>query len=128
MVTLHLRQMRVPPGQRLIVEEVSWPEFEAIIKELGEHRGTRVVYSQGTLEIVVLLPEHEKTTVIISDLVKVLLDELDMPWESLGSTTLRREDMAAGIEQFVEMSRSSGTAPALCAFRQWVRAHLRPAP
>jgi Uma2 family endonuclease len=128
MVTLHLRQMRVPPGQRLVVEEVSWPEFEAIIEELGEHRGTRVVYSQGTLEIVAPLPEHEKTTVIISDLVKVLLDELDMPWESLGSTTLRREDMAAGIEQFVEMSRSSGTAPALCAFRQWVRAHLRPAP
>jgi Uma2 family endonuclease len=98
MVTLHLQQIRVPPGQRVVVEEVSWPTFEAIVEELGEHRGTRVAYSKGTLEIVAPLPEHEKAKVIISDLVKVLLDELDMPWESLGSTTFRREDMAAGIE------------------------------
>jgi Uma2 family endonuclease len=98
MVTLHLQQIRVPPGQRVVVEEVSWPTFEAIVEELGEHRGTRVAYSKGTLEIVVPLPEHEKSKVIISDLVKVLLDELDMPWESLGSTTFRRKDMAAGIE------------------------------
>jgi Uma2 family endonuclease len=98
MVTLHLQQIRVPPGQRVVVEEVNWPTFEAIVEELGEHRGTRVAYSKGTLEIVVPLPEHEKSKVIISDLVKVLLDELDMPWESLGSTTFRRKDMAAGIE------------------------------
>ena len=44
------------------------------------------------------LPEHEKAKVVISDLLKVLLDELDMPWESLGATTFRREEMAAGIE------------------------------
>ncbi len=43
-------------------------------------------------------PEHEKTKVVLSDLVAILLDELDMPWESLGSSTLRREDMAVGIE------------------------------
>jgi Uma2 family endonuclease len=98
MVTLHLRQLHVPPGQRVLVEDVSWPEFTAIIEELGEHRGTRIAYSQGTLEIVSPLPEHEKVKVVISDLIKVLLDELDMPWESLGSTTFRREDMAAGIE------------------------------
>jgi len=98
MVTLRLRQLHVPPGQRLLVEDVSWPEFEAIVEELGNHRGTRVAYSQGTLEIVSPLPEHEKAKVVISDLVKILLDELDMPWESLGSTTFRREDMAAGIE------------------------------
>jgi hypothetical protein len=50
------------------------------------------------VEVVAPLPEHEKAKVVISDLVKVLLDELGMLWESLGSTTLRREDMAAGIE------------------------------
>jgi Uma2 family endonuclease len=98
MVTLHLRQLHVPPGQRLLVEDVSWPEFTAIVEELGDHRSTRIAYSQGTLEIVSPLPEHEKVKVVISDLIKVLLDELDMSWESLGSTTFRREDMAAGIE------------------------------
>lgn len=98
MVTLQLRQIRVPPGQRLILEDVSWQVFEAILNELGEHRGSRVAYSQGTLEIMTPLPEHQKAKVIITDLVKALLDELNLNWESLGSTTFKREDMTAGIE------------------------------
>ena len=98
MVTLQLKQIKVLPGQRVILEDISWQEFEAILDELGEHRNSRVAYSQGTLEIMVPLPEHEKPKVIIGDLVKILLDELDMYWESLGSTTFKREDMIAGIE------------------------------
>lgn len=31
-----------------------------------------------------------------------------------------------GVTQFVEMSRIAGTAPALRAFRQWVREHIQP--
>lgn len=98
MVTLQLRQIRVPPGQRVLLEDVSWQVFEAILNELGEHRGSRVAYSQGTLLIMTPLPEHERSKVIIGDLVKALLDELDLNWESLGSTTFKREDMTAGIE------------------------------
>ena len=98
MVTLQLRQIRVPPGQRIILEDVSWQVFEAILNELGEHRGSRVAYSQKTLEIMAPLPEHERSKVIIGDLVKALLDELDLNWESLGSTTFKRKDISAGIE------------------------------
>ncbi len=98
MVTLQLRQIRVPPGQRIILEDVSWQVFEAILNELGEHRGSRVAYSQGTLEIMAPLPEHERAKVIIGDLVKALLDELNLNWESLGSTTFKRKDKTAGIE------------------------------
>lgn len=212
MVTLHMRQIRVPPGQTVLIDDIRWEEFEAILEELGDHRGTRLAYHQGTLEIMAPLPEHEKARVVLSDLIKILLDEYDMAWESLGSTTFRREDMAAGIEpddcfyiqhhavmigrdrvdlttdpppdlvlevditsrtqlrayealrvpeiwryhdrtlhvyvwrdeqyilsphsptfpntpipegmmQCIEMSRTTGTAPALRAFRQWVRAH-----
>jgi Uma2 family endonuclease len=88
MVTLQLKQIRVPPGQRVLLEDISWQEFEAILNELGEHRGSRVAYSQGTLEIMVPLPEHERAKVIIGDLVKILLDELDLNWESLGFNDL----------------------------------------
>ncbi|MEA5504360.1 Uma2 family endonuclease [Halotia wernerae UHCC 0503] len=98
MVTLQFRQIRVLPGQRIILEDVSWQVFEAILNELGEHRGSRVAYSQGTLEIMAPLPEHERAKVIIGDLVKALLDELDLNWESLGSTTFKRKDKTAGIE------------------------------
>lgn len=98
MVTLQLRQISVPPGHRVLFHEVSWSEFEAILAELGEHRTTRVAYLNSTLEIRMPLPEHEKPKIIIGDLLKILLDELEINWEPFGSTTFKRQDMKAGIE------------------------------
>jgi Uma2 family endonuclease len=98
MVTLQLRQLSVPPGHRVMFNNVNWQEFEAIIEELGDHRAARLAYSQGTLEIRIPLPKHEKAKVIIGDLVKILLLELEIDYESFGSTTFKREDMAGGVE------------------------------
>ncbi|MGB7417508.1 MAG: Uma2 family endonuclease [Thermosynechococcaceae cyanobacterium] len=95
---LQLQQLSVPPGQRLLLNNISWAALETILDELGEHRNTRIAYSNGTLELMTPLPEHERAKVILGDLVKALLDELDRDWESLGSTTFKREAMAAGIE------------------------------
>lgn len=77
MVTLQLRQIRVPPGQRIELKDVSWEEFEAILSELGESRNTRIAYSQGVLEIVAPLPEHEQAKGVLADLLKALLNEMD---------------------------------------------------
>ncbi|MBD2724954.1 Uma2 family endonuclease [Nostoc sp. FACHB-892] len=98
MVTLQLRQLSVPPGHRVIVHDVKWQEFEAILEELGEHRTSRLAYSHGTLEMRMPLPKHEKAKVIIGDLVKILLEELEINCETFGSTTFKREDMAFGVE------------------------------
>jgi Uma2 family endonuclease len=98
MFTLQLKQLDVPPGHRVLLHNVSWQEFELILEDLGERRATRLAYHQGTLEIVAPLPKHEQTKVVVSNLLVVLLDELDMDWEPLGSTTFRRKEMAAGIE------------------------------
>lgn len=78
MITLRLQQIRVPPGQRIVLDAISWHEFEAIVEALGEHRGTRIAYSKGTVEIVSPRPEHAKARVVMSDLLKILLDELEM--------------------------------------------------
>ncbi|MDH6060245.1 Uma2 family endonuclease [Chrysosporum bergii ANA360D] len=98
MVTLQLRQIDVQPGQCLILRDISWAEFEAILQELGEHRGGRVVYYQGVLEIRMPLPEHEKVKILIGEFVKILLDELEIDWEPYGSTTFKRQEMATGLE------------------------------
>jgi Uma2 family endonuclease len=98
MVTLQLRQLSVPPGHRVMFHDVTWQEFEEILAELGEHRGVRLAYSQGILEMRMPLPKHEKAKVIIGDLVKILLEELQIDCEAFGSTTFKREDMAQGVE------------------------------
>jgi len=98
MVQLQLSQIRIAPGQRVQLGRISWSEFEAISAELGEGRSTRIAYYDGTLEIMTPLPEHETAKVFLGDFVKALLNELEIEWISLGSTTLKQQLMAAGIE------------------------------
>ncbi|MEQ9668612.1 Uma2 family endonuclease [Coleofasciculus sp. G2-EDA-02] len=95
---LELRQLKVQPGNQLLLEDVSWQQFETILTELGEHRAARLSYSNGRLEIMVPLPEHEKAKEIIGDMVKILLSEGGINYESLGSTTLKNERMTQGVE------------------------------
>ena len=95
---LELKRIRVPPGQRVLLQDVSWQEFEVILEDLGEHRASRVAYDKGTLEIMTPLPEHETNKELVSDLVKALLEELDIEFCSLGSTTFQNKEMNKGIE------------------------------
>ncbi|MDY7015450.1 MAG: Uma2 family endonuclease, partial [Cyanobacteriota bacterium] len=53
---LELKQIQIPPGQCVLLHDVSWSEFENILEELGEHRSARIAYNKGVLEIVVPLP------------------------------------------------------------------------
>ena len=74
---MKLQQILVPPGQQLTMTYVSWLMYEQVLEEYGEERGSRINYSQGVLEIMVPLPEHEDDKTIIADLIKILLEEFD---------------------------------------------------
>jgi Uma2 family endonuclease len=90
-------QMRLAPGSTVNIQDISWEEFESILQELGEKRSLRVAYSKPTLEIMVPLPEHEKSKDLISDIVKILLKIAGKSYEPFGSTTFKRENIA-GVE------------------------------
>jgi Uma2 family endonuclease len=95
---LELKQLIVPVGHQLLIKGISWPEYKNILAELGENRSSRISYSQGVLEIMAPLPEHEVGKKIIGNLVEILLEELDIEFWSLGSTTFDEEKMDAGVE------------------------------
>jgi Uma2 family endonuclease len=98
MMLLELKRIHVPPGQRVLLRDVTWQELETILEDLGEHRAARIAYDRGILEIMAPLPEHEYDKEIIGDLVKALLEELNTEFISLGSTTFKNQAMAQGIE------------------------------
>jgi Uma2 family endonuclease len=98
MVMLQLRQLVVQSGQRIQLQNVNWNEFEAILDELGDKRACRIAYSDGVLEIRMPLPKHEVDKELIGDMVKILMEELDIDNECFGSTTFKRQDIAKGIE------------------------------
>lgn len=95
---IELEQIIVPPGERLLLKDVSWQQFEAILEELGEHRGSKVSYSQGNLEIMAPLLEHEKAKTIIGNIVEFLLEEFQIDYEPSASTTFKNPQMKQGIE------------------------------
>ncbi|ACB50755.1 hypothetical protein cce_1405 [Crocosphaera subtropica ATCC 51142] len=95
---LTLKQLEIPPGDRLILTALKWQDYEEILEELGEHRSIRLSYSQGTLEIMTPLFIHENTKVLIGDLIRILLDELNLDYEAAGSTTFKSQIMDQGGE------------------------------
>lgn len=95
---LKLKQLSVPSGNKVLLTDVKWEEFEDILEDLGEDRSTRIAYQGRTLEIMTPLPEHETGKVLIADLVKTLMQELDIDYWPLGSTTFKNELMQQGIE------------------------------
>ena len=95
---LALEQIIVHPGQQLLLKELNWQKFEAVLSELGESRASRLSYSNGVLEIMVPLPEHEKDKEIIGEMVKILLDARNINFEPLGSTTFKNELMNQAVE------------------------------
>jgi Uma2 family endonuclease len=97
-VKIAIAQIQVIPGQRLILDNISWQEFEEVLEDLGEHRHSHIAYYRGVLEFRMPLPGHERAKILIGDLLKIILDELGLEWESLGSTTFKSQVMQAGIE------------------------------
>ncbi|MEB3163656.1 MAG: Uma2 family endonuclease [Prochlorothrix sp.] len=97
-VSLALDRLTLSPGAYLRLDAIDWIQFEQILADLGEHRASRLAYAHPTLEIRMPLPEHERIKALISHLIVILLEHLNLPWVSLGSTTFKNPAMAAGIE------------------------------
>ena len=95
---LELKRFNIPPGHKVFLEDITWQEFETILEELGEHRASRVAYDNGILEIMTPLPEHETNKLFISNFIEIILEELDIDFYPLGSTTFKNLDMLKGIE------------------------------
>ena len=85
-------------ADRILLYSIDWQQFENILKDLGEHRAARIAYDNGTLEIMTPLPEHEYYKEAIGIAVQDIAEELEINYESYGSTTWRQEKKIAGVE------------------------------
>jgi len=95
---LSFNQIVTKPGQNLLLKDINWQMFETLLDELGEKRATRLSYSRGNLEIMAPLAVHEDGKKIIGNLVEIILEELEMEFRALGSTTFKNENMSQAVE------------------------------
>lgn len=88
----------VKRADRVVLHSVSWEQFEKILESLGEHHAARIAYDNGTLEIMTPLPEHEYFKEVIGTGIQDIAEELEIDYESYGSTTWRKQSKMAGLE------------------------------
>ena len=82
LVKLPITTIDVSPGSHLLINDVTWEQYEMLLADLGDDRHIpRINYCNHTLEVMAPLPEHERAIVVIADLVKVILRLQRRPWE-----------------------------------------------
>lgn len=86
------------PSNLMILRGVHWATYQALIHDLESEPGKRLTYNQGTLEIMVPLPPHERYKSLMGRMVEVTTEETETEIASLGSTTWSREDLQKGLE------------------------------
>lgn len=115
-VTIPIRAISLSPGSHLLIDDISWEQYEALLEELGGDRQIpRINYCNGTLELMAPLPAHERPHRIIGYIVTAILDAQARDWEDFGSTTFKKPK-AAGLE------------PDTCFYirhAEQIRSHLR---
>jgi Uma2 family endonuclease len=87
-----------PAENYLILHPISWQTFGRICEELSQNSSKRLTYNQGYLQIMSPLMEHENNNWFISRLVFIMAEEWDLNIKSVGSLTLKRDDIQKGIE------------------------------
>lgn len=97
-IQISLQCIQVPPGQQVLLRDVNWEQFEAILQELGDRRSSRIAYCDGLLEITTPSPEHEYFKQALRIAIEDIAETLELDYESYGSTTWRQRAKQAGLE------------------------------
>jgi Uma2 family endonuclease len=83
--------------EHIVLYHVPWKAYEAILEAMGDRR-LRHTYDRGTLEIMSPLKRHDRTKKIIGRMIEAASLALRIEIQSIGSTTLRKENKEKGLE------------------------------
>jgi Uma2 family endonuclease len=89
--------VKVEPRQRFVLWNLGWDAYEKMVEALNEQH-VRSTYDRGDLELMSPLLIHETIKIWFANFILALAEELDIPFHSIGHTTLRRQDRDRGLE------------------------------
>lgn len=87
-----------PSEQRVVLDNVSWQQFENLLTELSNNRSARFCYDQGRLEMMTPTEEHDRCRKLIESLLLVLVDETYLKLVTFNDTVLKRRDLKLGVD------------------------------
>ncbi len=96
--SISVAEIDLQEGNVLVLHDVSWERYEAIVATLQTRHNYRTAYLDGVLEIMAPMPAHERPHRTIGYFVTALLDAEERDWEDFGATTFRKKEKRAGLE------------------------------
>jgi Uma2 family endonuclease len=88
----------LPEGGTLILDDVTWDEYERLVDLMGDHSPVRVTYDQGTLEVMSPTRKHDHFALMCTRLADIISDETGCDLEGIGSATLKEQLLDRGVE------------------------------
>jgi Uma2 family endonuclease len=82
---------------RVLLRKATWEQYISL-RDVDENRHTRMTFDRGRLELMSPTGIHERVRILIGHCLFVWFEEMQIPSQSRGSTTFRREDLERGIE------------------------------
>ena len=89
---------QLPQDAILIFHNVPWEDYEELLAQVGEARGLRISFNDGTLKVMTLSSEHEKYAIFINRLVSTISFRLGVNILFFGSATMRKRKKTKGNE------------------------------
>jgi Uma2 family endonuclease len=88
----------LPRGASLVMQEVTWDDYEELLVELADYRSIRVSFDDGRIEFVSPLNKHEKIIRFIDRMVHVFGEIRKLKIEHYGSSNWKRKVLAKGVQ------------------------------
>ena len=82
---------QLPPGSTLVMHDISWDEYEALLEAVGHASACRISYDQGALQIMTISAKHEKYVSLIERLVDRLSSRFRIKILFFGSATMKKQ-------------------------------------
>lgn len=82
----------------VVLHDVSWEQYEAILATIGDNPGIRTTYLDGELEIMSPSRTHEHWKTLLARLVETFAEERGIPLNGFGSETFKKKARRAGLE------------------------------
>ncbi len=64
----------------VVLHDVTWPTYQALLADMGAHRSARLAYDRGTLEIKLPSKLHELINRLLERMITALTEELRKNW------------------------------------------------
>ena len=84
--------------QRVLMDGISWDDYEALLRMRGDRSVPRIVYLDGALELMTTSEDHERIKSVLAALLQAYMLHIGMEFSSYGHWTLKRRAERSGIE------------------------------